>query len=227
MGWPRLFQKNSFTASKTSAGFIDFKPQEEIPIGSIIVFCDAKKKDDVGSHVVIYAGYKNNYHWVFHVGHQNGPEFCAVERMHFGLDPQWPLAVVTTPSNIRMSAAIDLKLTDDAGNPIPGTACYLKNQKTGSSINLGKTNNKGLLSKEGLAYGDYVLSYTVPEGYTCAAANQKIQLITANNSKNVFEIKFTKKQPISVSSESISNQPNIDNSNKNANESKNSFASKA
>ncbi len=86
-----------FEASLTNAGFIDFDTLEEMPVGSIIAFCDSRNKSDHCSHVVIYAGYENNYHWVYHVGNENGPEFCSVERMHFGPDPQWPIAVITTP----------------------------------------------------------------------------------------------------------------------------------
>lgn len=90
-------QTMDFEASLTNAGFIDFSTEKEIPIGSIIAFCDAKNKSDYCSHVVIYAGYENDYHWVYHVGNENGPEFCSVQRMHFGPDPQWPIAVITTP----------------------------------------------------------------------------------------------------------------------------------
>lgn len=81
-------------------GFIQFEEAEEIPIGSIIAFCDSRNKSDYCSHIVIYAGYENDYHWVFHVGNENGPEFCSVERMHFGPDPQWPIAVITTPEQV-------------------------------------------------------------------------------------------------------------------------------
>ena len=191
------YSKNiSFTASKDSAGFIHFKPSEEIPIGSIINFCDAKKRNDYGSHVVVYAGYKNNYHWVFHVGNSNGPEFCAVERMHFGPDPQWPLSVVTTPSNVRMSALLEINLTDESGSPISGAEFTLKNSKTGKTEKLGTTDSKGRLTKEQLSYGDHVLSYTVPTGYISAATSQNIKLITANNSTNTVNIKMTKK-PVS------------------------------
>ena len=90
----------SFEASLTPAGFIKFTPEEEIPIGSIIAFCDSRNKSDYCSHVVIYAGYENDYNWVYHVGNENGPEFCSVERMHFGPDPQWPICVITTPNFI-------------------------------------------------------------------------------------------------------------------------------
>lgn len=81
-------------------GFIKFDPAEEIPIGSILAFCDSRNKSDYCSHVVIYAGYKNGYHWVYHVGNDNGPEFCSVERMHFGPDPQWPIAIITPPDMV-------------------------------------------------------------------------------------------------------------------------------
>ena len=86
-----------FDAEITKSGFIRFYPEYEIPIGSILAFCDGKNISDHCSHIVIYAGYENNYHWVYHVGNENGPEFCAVERMNFGPDPQWPIKIITTP----------------------------------------------------------------------------------------------------------------------------------
>ncbi len=86
-----------FDVSRTSYDYIVFKPHEEIPIGSILVFEDDRKHDGKGSHITVYAGYKNSMHWVYQVGTDNGPEMCAVERMLFGPDPQWPLAVFATP----------------------------------------------------------------------------------------------------------------------------------
>lgn len=86
--------------AKLNGGFINFTPETEIPIGSLLFFCDAKNKSDWSTHVCIYAGYRNNNHWVYHVGNDNGPEFCSVERMHFGADPQWPIGIFATPSVI-------------------------------------------------------------------------------------------------------------------------------
>lgn len=189
-------RKIGFTASKTGAGFINFKPNESIPIGSLMLFCDARKKNDVGSHVAIYAGYKNGYNWVFHVGNSNGPEFCAVERMHFGPDPQWPLAVVATPHNIRMAAYLEIKVTDDAGAPVAGVQFTLKNRKNGSTLNLGASGAAGTVSKEGLVYGDYTLNYTVPAGYTVSQASQNVSLTTAGNSTNRVNITLVKKPPV-------------------------------
>lgn len=180
----------SFTASKTSSGFINFNPAHSIPIGSILVFCDAKNRSDFGSHVAIYAGYKNNYNWVFHVGNANGPEFCAVERMHFGPDPQWPIAVFTPPANIRMSALLEINVTDENGTPVSGAAFSLKSGKTGAVTDLGTVNGK-ILTKEGLSYGDYTLSFTLPEGYTADSTVKAIKLTTANNSKNTVNIILT------------------------------------
>ncbi len=86
--------------ARLSGGFIKFEAEREIPIGSLIYFCDAKNKSDWASHVCIYAGYKNGNHWVYHVGNDNGPEFCSIERMHFGPDPQWPIGVIATPTPV-------------------------------------------------------------------------------------------------------------------------------
>ena len=86
-----------FKATRVS-GFIKYEPAEEIPIGSILCFRDVDNTtSNFCRHVCIYAGYKNGYHWVYHVGNDNGPEFCAVERMTFGPGPQWPTAIITTP----------------------------------------------------------------------------------------------------------------------------------
>lgn len=186
----------SFKASKTSAGFINFKASEEIPIGSIMAFSDAKKPGSTHcSHVAVYAGYKNGYNWVFHVGNKNGPEFCAVERMYFGPDPQWPLAVITTPSNIRMSALLEVSVKDENGVALSGVKFNLKNTKTGAVKYLGTSDKNGKLSVGSLSYGDYILIQTVPAGYTCANASQNIKLTTANNSYNKVSFTDTKIPP--------------------------------
>ncbi len=172
----------SFTASKSSSGYINFKPSKNIPIGSIMVFCDARNRSDYCSHVAIYAGYKNGYNWVYHVGNENGPEFCAVERMYFGPDPQWPIKVITTPSNIRMQAAVEISIKDDSAKPISGVAFTLKNLSTGKKIALGKTNSKGIIIKENLPYGKYQLIQTPKAGYEAKKTSWNIELTTENNS---------------------------------------------
>lgn len=189
----------SFKASKTSSGYIKFSPSEEIPIGSLMFCCDARNRSDYCSHVSIFAGYKNGYHWVYHVGNANGPEFCAMERMHFGPDPQWPINVITTPSNIRMQAALEITLKDDSGNPITGSGFSLKNTQNGKTYALGNTNAKGVIVKENLPYGKYQLIQTVPQGYTANQAAQTVTLTTANNSYNKVSVVNTKIKPVEPS----------------------------
>lgn len=89
-----------FTAKNRADG-IEFHPDEEIPIGSIIVFRDLDSPGKTeADHITIYVGKKNGYHWVIQTGNKNGPEFCAVERFKFGPDPQWPLKIFATPTCI-------------------------------------------------------------------------------------------------------------------------------
>lgn len=84
----------------------DIKFTGDIPIGSIICFQDYYRRNGHCSHVAVYAGYANGYHWVFHVGNDNGPEFCAIERMNRDPDPQWLLAIISTPYSVQQAAGL-------------------------------------------------------------------------------------------------------------------------
>lgn len=88
-----------FTARESGTRTV-FTPNEPIPIGSLMLLTDFKNRNNHCTHICLYAGYKNGYHWVTHVGNENGPEFCAMERMSCGPDPQWPLKVITTPNGL-------------------------------------------------------------------------------------------------------------------------------
>lgn len=86
---------------------IVFNEHEEIPIGSLIFF--KSRYEDIrpgeSTHVAIYAGYKNGNHWVYHVGNDNGPEFCSIQRMCCNSAPgardgQFMMGVFTTPTYI-------------------------------------------------------------------------------------------------------------------------------
>jgi len=203
MQWVKKGQAKTlkYTASK-NGNYIKFTPKTQIPIGSIMCYQDYNNRNGHCSHVAIYAGFKNNYHWVFHVGNDNGPEFCAVERMSCGPDPQWPLAVISTPTSIRFSARIEIELKDEKGAAMSGVEFSLKNSKTGKSLKLGKTDRNGKLSHDGITYGSYTLVETVPEGYTCDAPSRTVKLTTANNSCNVFKITNTKIPPKEESTDS-------------------------
>lgn len=200
-----------FKFSGTAGNFAKFSAQAEIPIGSVVIFCDYKHKSDFGSHVAIYQGYKNGYHWLAHVGNKNGPEFCAIERMLFGADPQWLIAIFTTPSNIRMSAMINITLKDDSGNPIQGVEFSLKNS-AGKTVALGKTDKNGVITKEGLAYGNYTLNEALPSGYKADNTSRAIKLTTANNSVNSFNIVNKKIVVVSSAASSVISDKQTDSS---------------
>ncbi len=223
-----------FTFSIQGSG-IKFNPSAEIPIGSIIAFRNIGSKSDYCNHVVVYAGYKNGYHWVYHVGNDNGPEFCAVERMKFGPGAQEPLMVISTPTNIRMSAKLDVIVSDENEKPLKGAKFALKTAN-GKTIDLGATDDKGTLTKEFLSYGDYTLVQTeVPSGYSCDVLEQKIKLTTKENSYNTVKVTNKKDKPVSSSSkkqapsssskvkapsssskvEASSSQPSVDNAESN------------
>ena len=180
-----------FTASRSGNSEIRFKASQDIPIGSIILCNDMNdKSSDWACHVSIYAGYKNGYHWVYHVGNDNGPEFCAIERFCYGPDPVWPLSVISTPTNIRMSALIDVSFKDQNGNPVSGVSVSLA-AASGTQIDMGASDELGFVSKDGLAYGDYTLNFTLPEGYT-ATTTQAVSLTPKNNSHNAVEVVCSK-----------------------------------
>ena len=172
--------------------FIRFTPSKEIPIGSLVIFCNPKTSMSAGSHVAIYAGYANGYDWLYHVGNKNGPEFCAVQRMNFGPNARWPIAVITPPNNIRFTPVLEIELVDKAGNPIPGSEFILKHPTSGKEISLGKTDENGKLVRTDLSYGDFELVQVVPEGYSCQNPSNTIQISSVNNSYNTIRIVNTK-----------------------------------
>jgi len=171
---------------------IIFKEIEKIPIGSIICFQDYYKKDGHCSHVAVYAGTANGYHWVFHVGNDNGPEFCAIERMNRDPDPQRMLAIISTPTNIRFSPELQVELKDEQGTPIKDVTFNLKDSKGTKTLKTGKTDASGIIKFKDIPYGSYTLVQTVPTGYTNTTASQKITLTTKNNSLNIVKIKDIK-----------------------------------
>ncbi len=180
-----------FTASRSGNGEIKFKAEQDIPIGSILLCNDMNDKtSDWACHVSVYAGYKNGYHWVYHVGNDNGPEFCAIERFCYGPDPVWPLSVISTPTNIRMSALIDVCIKDQNGNPVTGVNFTLTSAG-GSAIQLGASDSLGYISRDGLSYGEYTLTYALPQGYS-GNTTQTVSLTPQNNSQNTVNLTCTK-----------------------------------
>lgn len=190
---------------------IDFDPFEEIPIGSIMCTQDWYNRNGHCTHISIYAGTVNGYHWVTHVGNENGPEFCAMERMNRKPHPQWPLAIITTPSNIRFSAAVEVTVSDQNGAPIPNVPISVKRQSNGAVTELGVTNSEGKVTGENLSYGQYEIIQTVPSGYTCSQSTLTVSFTTANNSLN--KVSFTNQKEVKITEQVSSDEAASDKEN--------------
>lgn len=206
-GYSRYIQFNANDGGSINRD-IDFDPFEEIPIGSIMCTQDWYNRNGHCTHVSIYAGTVNGYHWVTHVGNENGPEFCAMERMNRKPHPQWPLAIITTPSNIRFSAAIEVTVNDENGAPMQNVPISIKRKATGVVTDLGVTNAQGKALGENLSYGEYEITQAVPSGYTCPQGTITVNFTTANNSLNTASFTNTKVAlpPEATSSEADSSE---------------------
>jgi len=94
-------RKLSYSATRNSDGTINFTENEEIPVGSIVVFKKYGASDSAAArHVAIYAGYAGGYHWLTHVGNERGPEMITMERMGFSSTPEVPLEIISTPFSL-------------------------------------------------------------------------------------------------------------------------------
>jgi len=173
-------------------GFIEFQSSREIPIGSLVILANPKESMTAGSHVTIYAGHVNGYDWLYHVGTKNGPEMTAIQRMNFGPNARWPIAVITPPNIIRFSPVLEIELVDKAGLPISGSEFILKHPTSGKEISLGVTDENGKLIRTDLSYGDFELVQIVPEGYSCQKTSNTIKISSVNNSYNTIRIVNTK-----------------------------------
>lgn len=93
-----LSREISFKAYLNSDGSGYFEPDEDIPIGSIMIYKVAGASDSANArHVGIYAGNKGGYHWMTHVGNDRGPEMITVERMGYSSTREIVLKVITPP----------------------------------------------------------------------------------------------------------------------------------
>lgn len=181
-----------YTAGAIGNSFVEFTAEREIPIGSLVFFCNPRTSLTSGAHVAIYAGHANGYDWLYHVGNKNGPEFCAIQRMNFGPNARWPLAIMTPPNIVNIAPTLEIELVDKAGKPIPGCEFILKHPTSGKEISLGTTDADGKLVRTDLSYGDFELTQILPAGYSSQTTTHTIKITGVNNSYNKVRIVSTK-----------------------------------
>lgn len=181
-----------FTAKILPSKYTVFQCAQTVPIGSILIFADAKKAANNGTHVAIYGGFKNGYNWVYHVGNANGPEFCAIERMGFGPDPQRLIQIITPPSVVQYAASLEVTVLDDSGTALSGVRLTAKNHKNGKSYSVGVTNQSGKTIAKDLPFGQYTVTQTVLGGYT-GQSSYTVTLTGKSNAKGSLKIVNTRK----------------------------------
>ncbi len=175
----------SFTQNSDGSSF---KPSEEIPIGSLVVFKHIPTGDV--AHVAVYAGCYGGQYWVTHVGNDRGPEFCTIVGMSKGDYPEAVVQVVA-PEFVEAYGAIEVQKNDTEGNGLEG-AYFVATSTENSSLQylIGPTNSKGYaISNERVTFGTYKVKETVfPTNYRAYGQTEWTVNVT---SANDGVVKFT------------------------------------
>ena len=177
--WVNAGTARRISFSQNSDGS-SFRPSEEIPIGSLIVFKHIPTGDI--AHVAIYAGYYNGIHFVTHVGNDRGPEFSTIEGMSKG---DYPEAVVqiAVPQFVEESGKIEVYKKDPNGKNLSGAYFLATNTETGEEYGIGPTNSNGYAcTQEDLPYGTYKIVETVfPTDYTYSGTKEWTRSVSSVN----------------------------------------------
>lgn len=186
-------------------GTNSFTPNEEIPIGSLIIF--KHKTTGEIAHLALYAGYYAGKHFVTHVGNERGPEISTVEGMSKGSYPEVVTQVVV-PVVGEPVGTISVHKTDENGKPLAGAkfkATMAEHPEYSFLINPTDENGNAKMNM-GLPYGKYILTeIEFPEGYTYSGQKEytveicdETQFVTV---RAVNRLKSSKLTVIKVDSE--------------------------
>ena len=146
----------TFTQNADGGGF---KPTEEIPIGSLVIF---KNINGGGiAHVALYAGCYNGVHLLTHVGNDNGPEINRIDYMSKGDMPE-AVAQIVVPYFTEENGAIEVYKKSTNGKNLGGAVFVATNEATGVQYKIGPTDATGYaITMERLPYGNYIVKETV------------------------------------------------------------------
>lgn len=155
-----------------------FTADEEIPIGSLIVFTASEKV----SHVGLYAGKYNGKNFITHVGNSRGPEIIALE----GLSKNGVAELVSSvivPEIIEENGVIEIYKKDTNGKALSGAVFIATHKETGTQFKIGPTNSNGYaVSQERLPYGTYTVKETVfPTNYQASGKSEWTITVDSSN----------------------------------------------
>lgn len=171
-----LARKISFTQSADSSSF---KPAEEIPIGSLVVF----KSIETGkiAHVALYAGCYNGQYFLTHVGNERGPEISTIVGMSKGGYPESVVQIVTPPVT-DADGAIEIYKKDTNSKALGGAVFVATPKKDGKQYKIGPTNANGYAFQDNIPYGDYRVVETVfPTNYRAYGKTEWDVTVSKNN----------------------------------------------
>ena len=170
-----LSKRISFTQSSNGKSF---KPSEEIPIGSLIVFRNSGEY----SHVALYAGKYNGKHFVTHTGNSRGPEIHTIEEMEKGGGIEL-VSNIYTPPVTETDGIIEIYKKDPNGKNLSGAYFVATNESDSSKQYLiGPTNSDGYVNLDGIPYGNYTVKETVfPTNYTSNGQTEWKVTVDSNN----------------------------------------------
>lgn len=167
---------------KQSSDGKTFTADEEIPIGSLIVFTAS----GTVSHVGLYAGKYNGKNFITHVGNSRGPEIITLE----GLSKNGAAELVSSvivPEIIEENGVIEVYKKDTNGKALSGAVFVATHKETGIQYKIGPTNSNGYaVSQERLPYGTYTVKETVfPTNYQSSGQSEWTVTVNSSNKGTV------------------------------------------
>lgn len=167
---------------KQSSDGKTFTADEEIPIGSLIVFTAS----GTVSHVGLYAGKYNGKNFITHVGNSRGPEIITMEGLSKNGSAELVSSVIV-PEIIEENGVIEVYKKDTNGKALNGAVFVATHKETGTQYKIGPTNSNGYaVSQERLPYGTYTVKETVfPTNYQASGKSEWTVTIDSSNKGTV------------------------------------------
>ena len=167
---------------KQSSDGKTFTADEEIPIGSLIVFTASGKV----SHVGLYAGKYNGKNFITHVGNSRGPEIITMEGLSKNGSAELVSSVIV-PEIIEENGVIEIYKKDTNGKALSGAVFVATHKETGTQYKIGPTNSNGYaVSQERLPYGTYTVKETVfPTNYQASGKSEWTVTLKSGNKGTV------------------------------------------
>lgn len=167
---------------KQSSDGKTFTADEEIPIGSLIVFTAS----GTVSHVGLYAGKYNGKNFITHVGNSRGPEIITMEGLSKNGSAELVSSVIV-PEVIEENGVIEVYKKDTNGKILSGAVFVATHKETGTQYKIGPTNSKGYaVSQERLPYGTYTVKETVfPINYQASGKSEWTATLNSSNKGTV------------------------------------------